>query len=479
MRVRSLLDILKRSGVFRIVIPLTDTKEFERAEKITLLVFLGTSLAVIILIGMLMTSIFLFKNFYLMDRLLVGLCVFAYLFIIFIFLRTKHFRIGSWLLILIFGVIGYYILTNWTINAPIGILALAFVIFLAGVMIGPNYIITVSFFVICIVFFIQFITEMKIINPDSSSLGGSATFGDAASYATVFAVYALIAWIASYQRERAINKARSAEKALQFERDQLEVRLDERTKSLRKAKLEETHQLYRFAELGQLTTMILHELANNLSVLNLDIDDLKERHKNSASINRAQESIKYLESIVENVRHQSNKSNQKIKFNVIKLSLETLSTLEARLKREEIDLRIVKNDNVRSFYTFGDPLRVSQILIILINNAIDAYNKSSLQTPRLITVAFSIESNMLSISVLDNGPGVPYKMRRDLFKPLRSNKPNGLGIGLFIAREIIQTNFDGNLKYKENEKFTEFTISMPSLNKINSPKPPKHSRQDP
>ena len=70
-----------------------------------------------------------------------------------------------------------------------------------------------------------------------------------------------------------------AEDELRIEKSLLAVRLEKRTQKLQAAQLKEMQQLYRFAELGQLSTALLHDLANHLTVLTIDIEDIhKKQH---------------------------------------------------------------------------------------------------------------------------------------------------------------------------------------------------------
>lgn len=452
---------------------LSDSR-IEESHHLIYLIFAGTFFAITCLDLILLLSLTLFNNEHVASRLVVGVLILSYLLLVLFFMRKRSFKIASWMLIFLYSAIAFNILALWSINAPIGILTLAFVIFLSSILLGTNHIIPVTLGVIGILFLVQLLNHLGILNPDFTTLSTRSDFGDGASYSTIFGVYALIAWIAGSQRRQAMRKMKVAEIAVQKERDLLEMRLEEHTKLLRKSQFEEMRQLYHFAELGQLTTIVLHELSNNLSVLNLDIDDLKNRHSNLDSIARAQESISYLDSIVERVRRQIKQSHRNTKFNAIKVIKEYVQQYDLKSKSNKIKLELVVSPKVRSLYVYGDPLRLSQILTILVNNSIDAYTR--VKNPELQTVCInvSIRKKLLQISVIDYGPGISEKIRKKLFVPKTSSKQNGLGIGLFIAQQIMETHFKGSLHLSPEVDKTQFVITLPLLD-INSPKPPKHS----
>jgi len=361
------------------------------------------------------------------------------------------------MLIILYSILATIILHYWSINAPVGILILGFVIFLSNAMLGSRYIVRVTLAAILILISTYTLDYTGIHHPDRSALALEPTLGDIATYATLFSIFALIAWISSRLREQNLMRALSAEKALQNEKDTLAARLEEQTQVLRKAQQEEMLQLYQFAELGQLTTVILHDLANNLSVLSLDIDDLKEENNTSATINRTKESINYLEDMVTKVRRHINKNYHNKEFDVGKVILETISELNTKAAKANVHL-VYRRDKIKASLT-GDPLRLKQVLGILINNAIEATPSNNMTSK--VEVHIKRSKGVLEISVMDQGVGIPYSVREDLFEPLRSTKETGLGMGLFVAKQIIITHFKGHLSLDPNESQTTFIVNLP------------------
>lgn len=360
------------------------------------------------------------------------------------------------MLVVLYGLAGMLILHTWGINAPIGILILGFVIFLAGVMLGSKYILIVTLGIIATLTLLQFFNVIGLSQPDHSLLDNDSSYGDVAGYSIIFAIFALISWLSGTKMETTLKRAVKAENTLQKERDELALRVEEQTKHLIDAQQEELKQLYRFAELGQLTTIILHELANHLSVLTLDIDDLKERHQNSIAIKHAKESIFYIDTIIDQVRNQINDSENVKRFDASITIKEAFELLRKKLDVSNMKLHIDKN-TTRSSYVFGDPLRLSQAITILVTNAAQADNTK--QSP--ISVNVSSTKSSVRISVKDFGTGISLEARRLLFQPQRSHKSSGLGIGLYITKQIIDTHFKGKIWISPVMKYTQFNIEIP------------------
>ena len=75
---------------------------------------------------------------------------------------------------------------------------------------------------------------------------------------------------------------------------------------------------------------------------------------------------------------------------------------------------------------------------------------------------------MIEIRIRDNGPGIPEKIRKQIFNPFFTTKPTGqgnTGLGLSISFDIITKVHRGEITVEsEAGKFTEFIIKLPIKN---------------
>jgi C4-dicarboxylate-specific signal transduction histidine kinase len=82
-----------------------------------------------------------------------------------------------------------------------------------------------------------------------------------------------------------------------------------------------------------------------------------------------------------------------------------------------------------------DRVQIQQVLINLARNAIEAMDQG--RRRELTILARPPEGDLVRVSVMDTGPGLPDEVKKQLFKPFVSTKPEGMGVGLSICRAII------------------------------------------
>lgn len=116
----------------------------------------------------------------------------------------------------------------------------------------------------------------------------------------------------------------------------------------------------------------------------------------------------------------------------------------------------------------GHPDGMVQVLVNLMLNAIEA--AAARQTPAAIDppvarVSIHIEpmhqNGFLKIHVWDTGAGPAEHVRDTLFEALVSEKPDGVGLGLFLAREVVEHD-GGKIAWTRQNELTCFTVELPA-----------------
>ncbi len=115
------------------------------------------------------------------------------------------------------------------------------------------------------------------------------------------------------------------------------------------------------------------------------------------------------------------------------------------------DAKLV-NDATRPFAIKADRLQFDRLMLNLVRNALEAGARTvSVGAQRISAV---------SIEVRDDGPGLPAAARARLFEPFNSARRGGLGLGLAIARDIVEAH-GGSIALLESEKGAAFRIDLP------------------
>ena len=111
----------------------------------------------------------------------------------------------------------------------------------------------------------------------------------------------------------------------------------------------------------------------------------------------------------------------------------------------------------------ADPEQLARVLVNLLKNAREALEAAGDKTAKPeIRVGFSETAERITLSVADNGPGLPPRARENLFVAFEgSAKAGGTGLGLAIARELV-TAHGGTLSYAPLEPGARFDLSFPA-----------------
>lgn len=106
----------------------------------------------------------------------------------------------------------------------------------------------------------------------------------------------------------------------------------------------------------------------------------------------------------------------------------------------------------------GDPVLLEWALEALVKNAVDALQGR----PGTITVRVNAtDDGRAELRVLDDGPGVPKELRRRIFEPGVSTKQGGWGIGLALARRVVQEAHAGDLVLETTDDGSSFLMRIP------------------
>jgi C4-dicarboxylate-specific signal transduction histidine kinase len=110
----------------------------------------------------------------------------------------------------------------------------------------------------------------------------------------------------------------------------------------------------------------------------------------------------------------------------------------------------------------GDPIELGHVLIQLISNALEAMQDAAMDKRRLsISTGHDSQADLIVIEVSDTGPGVRPELVGLLFDPWRMDQPEGLGIGLSVARTIVESHGGEICMKNEESGGATFRVALP------------------
>lgn len=232
--------------------------------------------------------------------------------------------------------------------------------------------------------------------------------------------------------------------------------------------LHEVEQSSKLASIGRLAAGVAHEINNPLAIINekagliKDIFSFKEEYKHDTKIQGL------IDSILASVERCGNITKRLLGFaRHLDVSIQTvdiraviedvLGFLVKEAEYRSISIHLDIEENIPQFET--DRGKVQQILLNLVNNAFAAMQDNG----RLEIKIRRTENNFVSISVKDNGTGIPEADLKRIFEPFFSTKTKsgGTGLGLSITYGLIQ-ELKGKLNVMSTfGKGSEFIITLP------------------
>ena len=243
----------------------------------------------------------------------------------------------------------------------------------------------------------------------------------------------------------------------------------------------------KMASLGRITANIAHEMNTPLAAIKLTLLELESlvseymqsignknvtiyNHKEIAndmnkSINIIKKAIDHVISFVKGIKAQTRELTPKDHhlFNIIPTIQDVLLLLNYNLHENNCSVNFKTADDNMKLY--GSEGRLAQIITNLLTNAIDAYKWKN---GGIITMELTYSKSDIVLTVKDKGCGIKKENLSKIYDPLFTTKgfTTGTGLGLTIVRDIITTDFDGEIDVKsEVDKGTTFTLYFKNTKK--------------
>ena len=223
-------------------------------------------------------------------------------------------------------------------------------------------------------------------------------------------------------------------------------------------------QQAKLAGMGTMINNIAHQwrqplarINSNITVLNSILDSDTDNHKIlKTKIANIEDNTQYMSDTIEDFITFFHPDKKQTQFILQDTVAKALSLIESRTKDISISIVSDKDVWINSFEK-----EYKQVILIILNNAIDNFKSRSTEDPK-IDINIKAFNGRVTLSIYDNGGGVKEKDRNRIFEPYYTTKfkSEGTGLGLYVAKMLIENSMGGYLRVKNSNDGAYFEIEV-------------------
>jgi len=213
----------------------------------------------------------------------------------------------------------------------------------------------------------------------------------------------------------------------------------------------------KLSEIGAMMGNIAHQWKqplNNIALLVLNIEHSYKKNQLTHEylenkIFAIEDTLEYMSQTIEDFSDYLSPRKEKQTFCINDSVEKAMELTMPTLNSSKIDIIFLAEDE----YDFlGRKNELTQVLIILINNAKDALLKDEENNNKLIQFELKKNENTINLTIRDNGLGVPHDLMSKIFNPYftTNQTTKGRGLGLYMAKTIIE-GLDGKIQVYNNK----------------------------
>jgi signal transduction histidine kinase len=241
-----------------------------------------------------------------------------------------------------------------------------------------------------------------------------------------------------------IHERRRAEEEVRKARDELEMKVMERTAELQRTMAELAH-MNRLATAGVLLASIAHEINQPLTGIVMQASAARQwLALREPSIERARDALDQIEGnglrageIITSLRgmfKKETKARNPIDINALIVTV--LGIVRHELQKHGVELRTELDESLPALE--GDRVQLQQVVLNLVMNAIEAMQSGA---PRKLSIRSCVSKpNFVHVAIEDTGTGIDPSNHDHIFDPMFTTKERGMGIGLSICHSIIESH---------------------------------------
>jgi len=249
----------------------------------------------------------------------------------------------------------------------------------------------------------------------------------------------------------------------QRSREELKRQVEERTRELRTAQ-EGLVQSAKLAALGQMSAALAHEINQPLTTQRMQLETLRLL-LDHGRLDEARQALEPLEQMLARMAAltghlktfaRNSPGGLRERLDLANVVDQALHLLDARIRSDEVEVALYL---ARPAWVRGDAIRLEQVLINLLRNALDAMADKRYKR---LEIRIETDNGQWRLSVLDSGGGIDETDLAKVFDPFFTTKPvgEGLGLGLAISYGIVH-DAGGQLQVENLPGGARFSLTLP------------------
>jgi len=221
----------------------------------------------------------------------------------------------------------------------------------------------------------------------------------------------------------------------------------------------------KLASMGSMIGNIAHQWRQPLSRINSNITVMKsllhtdsvDREFLEKKLNNIEDNTQYMSETIEDFMNYFHPDKEKTHF-LLRQCIDKALNLTG-ISDKDIEVSIIADKEIE-LYTYKKEL--TQVILIILNNTIDNFKIKSISAPK-IKINFQKVSKKVTLSIHDNGGGIKEKELDRIFEPYYTTKfeHEGTGLGLYMAKMLIENSMNGELRVKNTNNGAFFEIELP------------------
>ena len=257
-----------------------------------------------------------------------------------------------------------------------------------------------------------------------------------------------------------------AKEELEILNNTLEKRIEVEINKNTKHQLMLMHQS-KLVQMGEMIENIAHQWRQPLSQINssillIDTFLMKKQFSDiyvDEKLLEIESITEYMSKTIDDFKNFFNPNKQKTIFNIENAIHKSYDILKGsvRVHHINVEINISKELKCNSYIE-----ELQQVVLTILNNAIDALVSTKIPSGKIIISAFIKDDNII-IAIQDNAKGIDNKVIDKIFEPYftTKHKTQGTGLGLYMAKMIIEDGLDGTLSVENKIDGACFTIQIP------------------